>query len=85
MPWPTTSTTCAPHPPPTCQALFPIRAAYTPLSNAPLPHLQSVVCQGNTPGHYAVAYHFYDLATWLFDPEGGGGDDTLENAGGLGV
>lgn len=35
--------------------------------------------QGNTPGHYAVGYHFYDLATWLFDGEGGGGNDTIEN------
>jgi ankyrin repeat protein len=34
---------------------------------------------GNTPGHYAVAYHFYDLATWLFDTEGGAADDTLQN------
>ena len=39
--------------------------------------------QGNTAGHYAVGYHFYDLATWLFDAEGGGADDRLENKWGL--
>jgi len=39
--------------------------------------------QGNTPGHYAVGYHFYDLATWMFDPEGGGADDRIENKWGL--
>jgi hypothetical protein len=30
-----------------------------------------------------VAYHFYDLATWLFDTEGGAANDTLENRYGL--
>lgn len=28
---------------------------------------------------------FYDLLSWLFDPQGGGGDDTIENMYGLGV
>lgn len=28
---------------------------------------------------------FYDFLSWLFDPQGGGGDDTVENVYGLGV
>jgi hypothetical protein len=39
--------------------------------------------QGQTPGHFAVSYQFYDLSSWLFDPNGGGGDDTIENKFGL--
>ena len=39
---------------------------------------------GHTPGHFAVAYTFYDFASWLFDPDGGGADDTLENMYSLG-
>ena len=40
--------------------------------------------QGQTPGHFAVSYQFYDFASWLFDEEGGGGDDLLVNIFGLG-
>ena len=40
---------------------------------------------GQTAGHYANAYQFYDYMSWLFDPEGGNADDTLENMYGLGV
>ncbi len=38
---------------------------------------------GQTPGHFAIAYQFYDYSAWLFDPEGAGADDTLCNADGL--
>mmetsp|Transcript_25188 Transcript_25188/g.41645 ORF Transcript_25188/g.41645 Transcript_25188/m.41645 type:complete len:440 (-) Transcript_25188:324-1643(-) len=41
--------------------------------------------QGQTAGHYALAYQFFDFSSWLFDPAGGGGDDTIENRYGLGV
>jgi len=40
--------------------------------------------QGQTPGHFAIAYQFYDLASWLFDAEGGKGNDMLTNLYGLG-
>ena len=39
---------------------------------------------GQTAGHFANAYQFYDFLSWLFDPNGGGADDTLENMYGLG-
>jgi len=35
--------------------------------------------QGQTPGHFALAYTFYDFSSWLFDPGFGGADDTLVN------
>lgn len=38
--------------------------------------------QGQTPGHFAVAYQFFDFASWLFDA--GGGNDLLTNIYGLG-
>lgn len=34
---------------------------------------------GQSPGHFALAYTFYDFSSWLFDPDGGGADDTLMN------
>ena len=40
--------------------------------------------QGQTPGHFAVAYKFFDFASWLFDEEGGGANDLLINISGLG-
>lgn len=40
--------------------------------------------QGQTPGHFAVAYQFYDFASWLFDAEGGAGNDLFVNVHGLG-
>jgi len=40
--------------------------------------------QGQTPGHYAVAYNFFKFASWLFDERGGGADDLLTNMFGLG-
>ncbi|KAL7539222.1 hypothetical protein ACHAXR_009961 [Thalassiosira sp. AJA248-18] len=40
--------------------------------------------QGQTPGHFAVAYHFFKFASWLFDEKGGGADDLLTNMFGLG-
>ncbi|KAJ1456598.1 hypothetical protein M885DRAFT_463166 [Pelagophyceae sp. CCMP2097] len=40
---------------------------------------------GQTAGHYANAYQFYDFMSWLFDPSGAAADDTLENAFGLGI
>jgi hypothetical protein len=40
--------------------------------------------QGQTPGHFAVAYQFYDFASWLFDKNGGNGDDMILNMYGLG-
>ncbi|GMH55632.1 hypothetical protein TrST_g11590 [Triparma strigata] len=39
---------------------------------------------GQCAGHFAIAYTFYDYSAWLFDPDGGGADDTLENIHGLG-
>ena len=41
--------------------------------------------EGQTPGHYAVAYAFYDFSGWLFDANGGGGEDSIENSYGLGI
>lgn len=44
------------------------------------------VCQqksGNTAGHYAMAYSFFDLGAWLLDPDKGGGRDDLLNENGL--
>lgn len=41
--------------------------------------------QGQTSGHFANSYGFWDLLSWLFDPEGAGADDTLLNRFGLGV
>lgn len=40
--------------------------------------------QGQTPGHFAVAYQFYEFASWLFDEKGGGANDLLTNTFGLG-
>ncbi|CAM9463113.1 unnamed protein product [Chrysoparadoxa australica] len=40
--------------------------------------------QGQTAGHYATAYQFFELVGWLFDPAEVGADDTLENKFGLG-
>lgn len=40
--------------------------------------------QGQTPGHFAVAYQFYELASWLFDEDGGNGNDLITNMYGLG-
>jgi len=40
--------------------------------------------QGQTPGHFAVAYHLFKFASWLFDEKGGGADDLLTNMYGLG-
>jgi len=39
---------------------------------------------GQTPGHFALAYTFYDFSSWLFDPDGGAADDTLTNIYDLG-
>ena len=36
--------------------------------------------QGQTAGHFAIAYKFYDLSQWLFE---NGGDDTIMNKDGL--
>ncbi len=35
---------------------------------------------GQSPGHFAVAYRFYELSHWLFEI---GGDDQIENKYGL--
>ena len=40
---------------------------------------------GQTAGHFAIAYQFYDFTSWLFDPEQAGGDDLLLNIYGLGA
>ena len=40
--------------------------------------------QGQTPGHFAVAYQIYDFASWLFDERGGGANDLLTNIFDLG-
>jgi ankyrin repeat protein len=40
--------------------------------------------QGQTPGHFAVAYQFFDFASWLFDERGGNANDLLPNIYGLG-
>ncbi|CAK4608446.1 unnamed protein product [Aphanomyces euteiches] len=39
--------------------------------------------QGQTAGHYAMAYNFFDLGAWLLDPDKGGGRDDLANIYGL--
>lgn len=36
--------------------------------------------QGQTAAHFAIAYQFFDLSTWLFE---NGADDTVENKFGL--
>lgn len=36
--------------------------------------------QGQTAAHFAIAYKFFDLSTWLFE---NGADDQLENKFGL--
>ena len=41
--------------------------------------------QGQTPGHFSVAYHFFKMASWLMDERGAGADDTIVNCYGLGV
>ena len=35
---------------------------------------------GQTPAHFAIAYKFFDISTYLFE---NGGDDTKENRFGL--
>lgn len=42
--------------------------------------------QGQTAGHYAISYQFFDMSEWLFsrDESGAGADDTVENCFGLG-
>ena len=40
--------------------------------------------QGQTPGHFAVSYQFYDFASWLYDSNGANGNDLLTNIYGLG-
>ena len=40
--------------------------------------------QGQTPGHFALSYQFYDFASWIFDQYGGKGNDLLTNIYGLG-
>ena len=40
--------------------------------------------QGQTPGHFAVAYQFFEFASWLFDERGGNANDLLANVYGLG-
>ncbi|RHY59605.1 hypothetical protein DYB34_002793 [Aphanomyces astaci] len=39
--------------------------------------------QGQSAGHYAMAYSFFDLGAWLLDPDKGGGRDDLVNIHGL--
>jgi hypothetical protein len=39
---------------------------------------------GNTAMHYAMAYKFHDLASWLASPDGGGASDAILNADGRG-
>jgi ankyrin repeat protein len=39
--------------------------------------------EGQTPGHFANSYGFYDLLGWLFEPSGGAADDTVTNKYGL--
>lgn len=36
--------------------------------------------EGQTPGHFAVSFKFFELSQWLFE---NGADDTLENKFGL--
>ncbi len=41
--------------------------------------------EGQTAGHFANAYGFYDFLAYLFEPapEGGGADDSIANRFGL--
>ncbi|OQR95077.1 hypothetical protein THRCLA_08026 [Thraustotheca clavata] len=39
--------------------------------------------QGQTAGHYAMAYNFFDLGAWILDPDKGGGKDDILNINGL--
>ena len=40
---------------------------------------------GQTPGHFAVAYNFFNFASWLFDSESGANaNDEILNIYGLG-
>lgn len=41
--------------------------------------------QGNTPLHFAIAYGFFDLGSWLTDKDkGASANDQLHNKFGLG-
>ena len=35
---------------------------------------------GQTPAHFAIAFKFFDLSTWMFE---NGADDTIHNKYGL--
>jgi len=39
--------------------------------------------EGQTPGHFANSYGLYDLLSWIFSEDGGGGNDTILNKHGL--
>ena len=42
--------------------------------------------EGQTAGHFANSYGFYDYLAWVFEPQpdGAGGDDSVQNKYGLG-
>ncbi len=35
--------------------------------------------QGQTAGHYATTYQFFDFAEWLYDTNGAAANDSLQN------
>jgi len=49
-----------------------------PLSYSPTHTPQNK--QGQSPAHFAIAYKFYDLSSWLFE---NGADDMVTNKSGL--
>ncbi len=40
--------------------------------------------QGQTAGHYATTYQFFDFAEWLYDADGAAANDSLQNIHQLG-
>ncbi len=42
------------------------------------------VYQGQTAGHYATTYQFFDFAEWLYDADGAAANDSLQNIHQLG-
>ncbi len=60
-----------------------VKIAKLLLSKGANPNHQNA--QGQTAGHYATTYHFFDFAEWLYDTNGAGANDSLQNFHKLGL